>query len=441
MMRPLAVSLFLLLTALPAFGQRQYTLEECYQLALENSIAVKRAQNDISTTALDRNTAQYSLLPSLSYSVNHYFYYGKNIDPVTNDFVFDRFSGGSTGLNLQLELFTGFKRLHAIKQSAYGLQAAGFAKKRTELELLFSITLSYARLLLDKERAAVSRNNIRTTTKMLGIINEKIKNGRLTRYEYYAFNARLDSERATLITVQNDSLTALQELKQLLNMPYKEELTIAPIDTTLLADIYTTSVSTNEVIEAVLQTHPAIKQAQMNEKVAHLGVKMAKSGSLPSLSAGGNLDSNYNGNERIADGGRIPLNQQLNSNLGQNISISLDIPIFSKKEFMNGVKRERINVSNAQLATQEAQNTVINNTLQLINEFNAAKLKYEATLSAHKQNDLLYDLYAEKYKLGQISSVELLTARDILNAAAASYLQSKLELFFRYQLLTLLKTY
>lgn len=441
MKRPFTILPFLLFMAIPLFGQKQYTLEECYQLALENNTAVKRAQNEININALDRKNALYSLSPSLSYSINHYFYFGKNIDPVTNDFVFDRFSGGATGLDLQLELFTGFKKLHAIKQSAYSMEAAGYAKKRTELELLSNITLSYARLLLDREQAAVYRNNIETSIKMLEVINEKIKNGRLTKYEYYAFNARLDSERASLLTVQNDSLTALQELKQLLNTSYKEELNIAPIDTTVLADIYTTPVSANELIEAVLQAHPAIKQAQTNEKVAQLGLKMARSSLLPSLSVGGNLASNYNVNERIADGGRIPLSQQLSNNLGQNINISLDFPVFSKRAFTNDVKKEKLNVSNAQLATQEAENAIVSNTLQLINDFNVAKQKYEATLSAWKQNNLLYDLYAEKYKLGQISSVELLTAKDILNASTSAYLQSKLELFFRYQLLVLLKVY
>ncbi|PSR56219.1 hypothetical protein AHMF7605_23295 [Adhaeribacter arboris] len=432
---------FMLFIPLFSFGQKQYTLDDCYRIALENNTTIKRAQNDINTNALDRKTAQYSILPSLAYSVNHDFSYGKNIDPVTNVFVRDRFSGGSTGLSLNLELFSGFRRLNTIKQSAYSLQAANYAKKRIELELLSNITQSYSRLLLDKEQAAIGRNNMQTTTKTLVIIKEKIKTGRLTKYEHYTFNARLNSEKADLITVQNDSLAALQELKQFLNFSYKDELIIASIDTTLLKDIFNTPINATEFIETILKTHPAIKEAQMNEQVARLGVKVAKSSLLPSLSAGAGIASNYNSNETITDGSTMPLNKQLNNNLGQNIGINLDVPLFSKKEFVNSVKKEKINVSNAQLATKEAENTVISNTLQLINEFNSAKQKYKATLAAWQQNNLSYNLYAEKYKLGQISSVELLTARDILNASAATYLQSKLELFFRYQLLLLLKTY
>jgi hypothetical protein len=42
--------------------------------------------------------------------------------------------------------------------------------------------------------------------------------------------------------------------------------------------------------------------------------------------------------------------------------------------------------------------------------------------------------------LGQVSSVELLTAADILNTSTSKYLQARLEMFFRYQLLELLKS-
>jgi outer membrane protein TolC len=79
--------------------------------------------------------------------------------------------------------------------------------------------------------------------------------------------------------------------------------------------------------------------------------------------------------------------------------------------------------------------------LQLINDFNTAKAKYKATSSAFVQNTLSYNLYSEKYRLGQISSVELLTAKEILNASAVKYLQAKIQLFFQFQLLELLKRY
>ncbi len=68
-------------------------------------------------------------------------------------------------------------------------------------------------------------------------------------------------------------------------------------------------------------------------------------------------------------------------------------------ETSNRIKKERINVSNAQLAVKEAENSVVSNTLQLVNDFNASRQKYLASLNAWEQDKLSYSLYEEKYKL------------------------------------------
>ena len=103
---------------------------------------------------------------------------------------------------------------------------------------------------------------------------------------------------------------------------------------------------------------------------------------------------------------------------------------FSRKGFLPvGKIGERLQVHPAS----------VTNAVQLINDFNTAKQKYTATAAAFDQNKLSYELYYEKYKLGQISSVELLTAQDILNMATSKYLQAWLQLFFQYKMLELLQ--
>jgi outer membrane protein len=179
----------------------------------------------------------------------------------------------------------------------------------------------------------------------------------------------------------------------------------------------------------------------MQEEVARIGVKIARSNYFPSLSIGGNISSNYNVNQLNTSGQKTPLDAQLNNNLGQNININLNVPLFSQWENRNKVKKEKINIQNARLSTEEAKNAIITNTVQLINEFNFAKEKYGFNSTALELNKLSYSLYEEKYKLGQISSLELLNARDILNSYTARYVQSKLQLYFQFQVIELLRHY
>jgi outer membrane protein len=418
-----------------------YNLSQCYQLAIERNIGLKQAQNILESSIIDLKTSRLGLFPSLSYNLGHYFSFGKNIDPVTNSFVYQSFSGGFTGVGLQLDLFNGFNKLNTIKQSAYLLEASEYAKKRTELELLTNITLTYARLLSDKEQLRVQYNNLKNTQTQLEVVDEKIKVGKSTKYENYLFNSRYNSELSTIINLRNDSSAALQDLKQLLNVNYQTEFNIASIDTTLLFRIYNENISTADFIDIIVQKHPALKQFEMEEEVARMGERIAKSNFYPSISVGGNLSSNYNVNQTNINGSKIALPRQLNDNLGQNINVSLHIPIFSKLENKNLVKKQKINISNAQLASEDARNLIVTNTLQVINDFNSVKQKYYTDLQAYELNKLSYSLYDEKYKLGQINSMELLTARDLLNTYTSRYVQSKLQLYFQYQVIELLRRY
>lgn len=108
------------------------------------------------------------------------------------------------------------------------------------------------------------------------IVHEKIKVGRLTKYEGYLFESRYNSELSTITSLQNDSLAAMQAMKQLLNIPYQQGFGIASIDTTVLISINKNKASITEFIDSVVHNHPAIKQAQMQEKAARLNEKIAR---------------------------------------------------------------------------------------------------------------------------------------------------------------------
>src|SRR5215211_6209817 len=98
MNRSFILILLLLPVAFRLFAQTAYTLSDCYKIALKNNVSVQRAQNQVYTDAINRRTAQYNLLPSLSFNMGHYISFGKNINYSTNSFVNERFSGGFMGL-------------------------------------------------------------------------------------------------------------------------------------------------------------------------------------------------------------------------------------------------------------------------------------------------------------------------------------------------------
>lgn len=433
--------LFIILSyfCLRAFSQKRFTLEECYQLALRNNTTIKQAENAVISSSIDRKTAILNLLPTFTYNMSHFFSFGRNIDPVTNSYINGNFGAGLMNVNAQLNVISGFTTLNTIKQSEYIVQSSEFAKDKAILDLLTGITLSYSKLLFIKEQTAIIGNNINTIINELKMVNEKINAGLLSKYEYYVINARLNNEKADMVAARNDSLEAMLELKQFINIPYNQEFDIALIDTQLLSNISGREYVAGELIEMLLQKNPAVQQAITNKSIARLGWKIAKGSLFPSVTIAGNVISNYKSDKKNIIGDKVLWETQVRRNLGENVSIRFHVPIFSHGELSNNIKKEKINMSNAEYALQETEKTAIGYIIRLVNDLNAAQQVYLATTAAWQQNNLFYSMYEEKYRLGQVSSLELITAKDILNTTNSKYLQAKLQLFFKYRLLELLK--
>jgi outer membrane protein len=428
----------LFLFSVTVVAQKELTLDDCYQFALKNNTTLLRAKNQVSANAIDLQLSKNKMLPTADISAGHYFSFGKNIDPVTNDFVKENFSSGSLGIGTQLNILSGLNTVYSIKQSNYNLKAANEAQKRITLEVQSTIALAYARLLYGREQARFINSSIELTKKELEITNEKMNAGKVTKNEYYQVNARLQTELADLITALNDSLSATEELKQLIGLSYKDEINIASLDASTLATITAVSFSIPDLLQKTLSQHPAIAEAKFNAAAIAMGIKVAKSNMYPSLSLRGALLSNYTVGQKDVTGAKVSLFPQLDNNFGQNISLVFRMPLFSQLRNTGRIKKEIINYNNAGLLLKETENMIVKNTIQLINDFNAAKQKYTATLSAVEQNDLSYKILTEKYKLGLASSLELITIKDLLNTAVAKNLQAKVDLFFRHKMIELL---
>ncbi|HSI78223.1 MAG TPA: TolC family protein [Lunatimonas sp.] len=423
---------------LQAQAQTSLSLEDCYRLAMEQNLTIQQFQNDVRIQEIEKSTAQFQLLPSLTYDMNHYFSFGKNIDPVTNSFAFERFSGGEMGLSLRMTIFSGFRNLLSIKQEEFGIEEALYTQKAAELDLKFSITQLYADQILLEEKIKVIQSNIETLENELNIIYEKIEIGRLSQYEAYTFEARVSTEKAEYLQVKNESAVVLQKIRELLNLPVDTSFSLTPVDTSEIEKIYYNPIYEGEILKLIRQNHPALRQSDAQIKVSEMILKVANRSFFPTLRIGGSVFSNYNANLGNSQNGETFLPQQVQNNLGQYLSFNLSIPVFTQMGNMNRVKQEKINLHTSRLRRTEQENAVVSSTIQLINDFNTSRERYIITREAWEKNILSYTLQEEKYRLGKISSVELLTARDILNDSNASFLQSKLALYFSHLLLDLI---
>src|SRR5689334_4545865 len=145
-MKLLILCLVISFSCLQGIAQQQYSLEDCYAAAKQNNIALQISKNDIQNSYVDKKAATYNLLPAINANAQHFLASGKTIDPVTNNYVRENYSGGAVDLTLQLNIFSGFSALNTIKSSLYKMQASENAYKKTELETFSAISVAYSKV-------------------------------------------------------------------------------------------------------------------------------------------------------------------------------------------------------------------------------------------------------------------------------------------------------
>ncbi len=227
-------------------------------------------------------------------------------------------------------------------------------------------------------------------------------------------------------------------MKFLTGISYNKAFDVKDVDSTEIKNIASMQFRLTDLLEKILKDHPALQESMYSEKSAAMNLKTAKGNLMPSVSLEGNIFSNYNLNDKNFTGDKIAVGQQLDNNLGKTVGVLVQIPIFNRYQGRFAIEREKINLSNAKLATQQIENDIVQNTQQLVNDFIAAQKKYSLQTEALQQNMLAYDAYEERHKLGYISSLELIIAKDQLYAQQVRTIQAKYDLYFRYKLIELL---
>lgn len=426
------------LLCLKGIAQQPYSLEDCFAAAQENNIVLQKSKNDIQNSYINKKAATYNLLPAVYANAEHIFSSGKNIDPVTNNFVRENFSGGEFDVTLQLNIFSGFNALRAIKSSLYKIQAEENAYKKTELETFSDISIAYAKVMYSGEQVTTVKNNHQLTQSELEVVQEKINVGKLSKSDYYTINTRYKSEQADIAEAQNNLLAAMNELKYLLGINNNLPFAVREIDSNEINTIAYTTFNVAEVLERVLKHHPALLESMYNASAAAMNLKTAKGNLIPNVSLTGNVFSNYNLNDRSLNGSHIRLNKQLNNNFGKTMGVLLEVPLFNKYQNRAAIEKEKVNLANAKLTMQEVENEIVKNTQQLLNDFIAAKQKYLLQAESLQQGILSYNAFEERHKLGYISSLELMLAKDQLYMQQIKAAEAKYDLYFKYKLIELL---
>jgi len=125
---------------------------------------------------------------------------------------------------------------------------------------------------------------------------------------------------------------------------------------------------------------------------------------------------------------------QLNSNLGQNLGVSLRVPIYNNRRAHIAKERAELNIINTQITNQRSLQQLKSDIQSAIANARAAKLQLQATEKTLKALKAAYENAEKRYNFGAIDTFTLTTSKNNLDTAEVDYILAKYDYLFKLKI-------
>ena len=428
--------LFSLFVFLPMSAQKQWTLKECVDYAMQNNITLQKARLSQQSAAEEIKGSKGNLLPTVSASANQSLGYrpwqNSGVTTVTNGTVNTKvdktYLNGSYGVNAQWTVWNGNKNTNNVKISKLSGQQAELQVLETANSIQERIAQLYVQILYLDESIKVSKASLETSQKNEERGKEMVEVGKMSKADLAQLTAQRATDEYNVVDAQAQMANYKLQLKQLLELTGDEEFDVVIPQTTdeqALAEIP----SLQNVYQQALLSRPEIESSKLAIESSDLNVKIAKAGWMPSLSLTGGFSTSTNSLSDNSWG------NQMKTNFNSQAGLTLSIPLFDGRQTRTSVNKAKIQRQQAQLDLQDQQKTLYQTIEGFWLDANTNQQKFRAAQSTVESEQQSYDLLSEKFNLGLTNIIELMNGKDKLLSAQQNRLQSKYQTILNQQLL------
>ncbi len=457
-----------LLLGTGAMAQQAWTLQQCIARADERNLAVLNAALDAELAGQNQERTYWDLLPDLNGAATHGYNYGRVIDRFTNTFATDRVRTNNFFLSSQVELFRGFSKQNTIKQAGFDAEAAMKGIEAARNDVRVSVVQSFLNVLGLRERIAAAEAQAANTREQIERTRALVEAGRIARAEQLTLEAQLAQEEFNVTDVQNQHDQQLLVLARTMQLEANEMAQfdiVAPAISDL--EVVAPTASQQQVLENVLRSHPAYAQAELQERSAEKSVAIAQAGRIPSLTLNGSLGTGYSGRDirtvgepiigdpvvvgATASGEAVlapnisfnteltPFNAQLDQNLNQSVSFTLNIPIFNNMRNRYAVQQARVQHAKVRNNVVSLRNDLQRNVLDALVQQRSAHRQFLAASKAVESGTVAMQFAQERYDQGVITVIELNSAKTMLNTSTANLINAKYQYLMASKYLDILQ--
>lgn len=410
------VLVFAFCISFKCISQQVVKPDEAIGLALEHNYGIQIANNTVDIAENNKSVLNTGHLPTLTgiagatYNLDNTEAEFSNGDITTlNGAESSRYNAG---INLNYTLFDGLGRHYDYKRlkEEYSL---------SELQARETIENIITQLLAIYYDVARRSENLKSLQETLDISKD-----RLTRSEYqfdYGQNTKLDVLNAE-VDINNDSINIINAEQNLINA--KRDLNFVTgntisqefaVDTTVT---FLLQLNKQELLDKLYQNNVTLIQNEKNIAINEFTLKANRSGYLPTIGLSGSYGWNENNNNAASF-------VSVSTNSGLSGGLNLSWNLFDGGSTITRVKNAQINLENQKLLKEQLKQDVERNFNNAWDDYQN-KLRIfqvqEDNIETAKNN---FSRTEEKFKLGQVTSIEFRQAQFNLLTAELSRNQAK----------------
>lgn len=415
------------------------TLEDCIQIALENNIEVKRAQNNAIAAKANKIQALANYLPDLNANFGYDFYQGNTFDQTAARLVTTTTSQFAPNLRSSVVLFNAFANTYNYKRRANEYDAAEQAIEASKVQVRASVLGAYLNVLLDRENIRISEQRIELLQAQLEREEKRVSVGVSNPESVYNFRSQLANERLVRVQAQNTFERDKLSLIQMLQLDATEEYEIAEMETND-EEILLEVAPYEDVLAASLSYSPALKRSLYTYDAARYQFKQTKANRYPRISAVGQYGSNYSSNgaynpETNEPDPNATFQEQLRWNEYRYLGFALSIPVFNRWQTNANVQASRVNMYNSDLDVKQAQQTITNTIQQVYMDLRAAQSTYNAAQENIEALTQSYNFSEARYNAGNTDFYTYLESLNNKNRAEIQLANARYSILLRKKIL------
>jgi len=398
-------------------AQEVYTLKHCLEIGLENNYAVRMVRNNQQIADNNATIGNAGYLPTVNLGAGH---------SGTNNNITQDVTGGTTynynnvrnqttnvGVNLEWTIFDGFQIQTKYDKLKEFRQMGELSTRLTIEDFIAKLSAEYYNYIRQKLRLGNLKNAVSLSKERLRIVEARYSIGSMSRLDLQQACVDFNADSSGLIKQYEAVHASCIRLSELMSL---DDVTRSIAVSDSLIE-YNPLLDENTVWENMLRSNFLLLLSEKDIRISELDYKSIKSRNYPYL----RLNAGYGYALNVND----MANYDRQQTLGFNYGLTLGLNIFDGFNRKREQKNARLQTENAKLSYKQTELML---KAQLSNIWMAYKNNMELT-NLEKENLATakdyYEIAIERYKLGDLSGIELREAQNSLLGAEERLLEAR----------------